>query len=96
MATVTVSEARASLPDLLNRVADGEEVVITRHGKPVAIVVRPDALRSRRADEAIASGHTVRVLLDDGRQSKLGEGKSLSAERADALLSDVRLGRKGR
>ena len=96
MTTVTVSEARASLPDLLNRVADGEEVVITRHGKPVAIVVKPDALRSRRADEAIASARTIRVLLDRGRQSKLGEGKSLSAERADALLCEVRSGRKGR
>ena len=44
----------------------------------------------------IASARTVRVLLDRGRQSKLGEGKSLSAERADALLCEVRSGRKGR
>ena len=32
MAVMTVSEARAALPEVLNRVADGEEITITRHG----------------------------------------------------------------
>ena len=47
MAVMTVSEARAALPEVLNRVADGEEITITRHGHPVAVIVRPDALWSR-------------------------------------------------
>ncbi len=45
MTTMTVSEARAALPELLTRVEEGEEVTITRHGKAVAVLVRPDALR---------------------------------------------------
>ena len=49
MAEMTVSEAQAGLHDLLERVAAGDEVTITRHGQPVAVVVRPDALRVRRA-----------------------------------------------
>jgi prevent-host-death family protein len=49
MTSITVSEARAALPELLSRVQDGEEITITRHGRPVAVLVRPDALRSRRS-----------------------------------------------
>jgi prevent-host-death family protein len=36
MVTVTVVEAKAHLSELLDKVAGGEEVVITRHGRPVA------------------------------------------------------------
>lgn len=39
---MTVSEARAALPEVLNRVESGEEVTITRHGRPVAVVIRCD------------------------------------------------------
>ena len=36
MATVTLVEAKAHLSALLDKVEAGEQVVITRHGKPVA------------------------------------------------------------
>ncbi|HEY7296680.1 MAG TPA: type II toxin-antitoxin system prevent-host-death family antitoxin [Xanthobacteraceae bacterium] len=36
MITVTLVEAKAHLSELLDRVETGEEVVITRHGRPVA------------------------------------------------------------
>lgn len=36
MATVTLVEAKAHLSELLDRVESGEEVTITRHGKPSA------------------------------------------------------------
>jgi prevent-host-death family protein len=52
--TMTVSEARAALPQILDRILAGEEVTLTRHGQPVAVVVRPDTLRARRADDALA------------------------------------------
>jgi antitoxin (DNA-binding transcriptional repressor) of toxin-antitoxin stability system len=42
MAVMTISEARAALPEVLNRVTEGEEVTITRHGRPVAVMLRPD------------------------------------------------------
>ena len=53
MTSMSASEARAALPELLNRVEDGEEVIITRHGRPVAVLVRPDSLRARRAESAL-------------------------------------------
>jgi prevent-host-death family protein len=39
MSTVTALEAKTRLGELLDRVARGEEVVITRHDKPVARLV---------------------------------------------------------
>jgi len=36
MTTVTVVEAKAHLSELLDKVEAGEDVVITRHGRPVA------------------------------------------------------------
>lgn len=49
MKLVNVQEAKSQLPDLLTLVESGEEVVITRHGKPVARLVRdPRPARRRR------------------------------------------------
>ncbi len=36
MATVTLVEAKAHLSELLDKVEAGEQIVITRHGRPVA------------------------------------------------------------
>ena len=63
MAAMTVTEARAAIHELLERVAIGEEVTITRHGQPVAVVVRPDVLRSRRAEEVLASAAELGAAL---------------------------------
>jgi prevent-host-death family protein len=44
MTTVTLVEAKAHLSKLLDKVEAGEDVVITRHGRPVAqlsAVMRP-------------------------------------------------------
>jgi prevent-host-death family protein len=35
MVTVTIVDAKAHLSDLVDKVEGGEEVVITRHGRPV-------------------------------------------------------------
>lgn len=42
MSTYTVSEARAHLPELLDRVAQGEEITVTRHGRPAVILIHPE------------------------------------------------------
>lgn len=36
MVTVSLAEAKAHLSELLDNVEEGEEVVITRHGRPIA------------------------------------------------------------
>jgi antitoxin (DNA-binding transcriptional repressor) of toxin-antitoxin stability system len=60
---MTISEARAALPEVLDRVAGGEEVTITRHGRPVAVVIRPDILWARRAGGALDDANRIHELL---------------------------------
>jgi prevent-host-death family protein len=94
--SVSVSEARAALPELLDRVLAGDEVTVTRHGQPVAVLVRPDALRFRRAEAALAGAERVRELLEEARRSPLPVGGAITPERADALVAEVRSGRSAR
>jgi prevent-host-death family protein len=42
MLSVGIFEAKAQLSQLVERVAQGEEVLVTRHGKPVARLVAPE------------------------------------------------------
>lgn len=94
--TITVSEARAALPQILRRVLAGEEVTITRHGEPVAVVVRPDTLRARRASQRLSDADRVRDLIASSRQAKLHDRPTLSEHQADALLADVHAARSKR
>jgi prevent-host-death family protein len=41
---LSVAEAKATLSDAIRDVEAGGSVMITRHGKPVAALVRPDEL----------------------------------------------------
>lgn len=86
---MTVSQARAALPEIVDRVLAGEEVTITRHGKAVALVVRPDTVRVRRADQALASAERIRDLLERSRSEPLDDSSGVSADRAEHLIADV-------
>ena len=96
MTSMTVSEARAALPELLSRVEDGEEVTITRHGRPVAILVRPDALRSRQARAALEEAARIHDLLGEAAAADLPEGTGLTAQRAEELITAIRASRDAR
>ena len=61
MEHLTISEARARLPEILDRVATGEEITITRHGRAAAVMLRPDAVRARRG-EAVLDDAATRPL----------------------------------
>lgn len=93
---MSASEARAALPEILDRVLAGEEITITRHGQVVAVVVRPDAIRVRRADRALAEAERLRDLLDRGRSARLSEAPAVSAERAEELVAEVAASRLAR
>lgn len=56
VASVGAYEAKTHLADLLDRVQRGEQIIITRHGKPVARLVpegRPDEAAARAALERL-------------------------------------------
>lgn len=79
MRTIGAYEAKTHLPRLLDDVEKGERITITKHGRPVAVLVPADA--SQRIDvEAVLEqfrefrkgnrldGVTIRELIDDGRR----------------------------
>lgn len=96
MVIMTVSEARAALPDLLSRVQEGDEVTITRHGRPVAVLVRPDTLRSRRAVAALDGAERIHQMLADAASAAEPGGPGLTESRAEELIAEIRAGRDAR
>jgi antitoxin (DNA-binding transcriptional repressor) of toxin-antitoxin stability system len=97
MAVMTVSEARAALPEVLNRVAEGEEVTITRHGRPVAVVVRPDVMWSRsRAETVLSESARLNDLLTAATDSDLPQTGGITEQYAEELVAAIRAGRAGR
>ncbi|HVS66863.1 MAG TPA: type II toxin-antitoxin system Phd/YefM family antitoxin [Thermoanaerobaculia bacterium] len=78
MKTLSLSEAKMKLSALVDEVlATDREVVITRNGVPVAVLVSPDEFESWR--------ETVAIRLDDGLGSEIREGLA-ALERGDADL----------
>lgn len=77
MTTVNVHEAKTQLSRLLERVLQGEEVVIARHGKPVARLVAVSERPERRTPGS-AKG---RVVLSEDFDEPLSEEVLDSFER---------------
>ena len=50
--TAGAFEAKTHLSTLLDRVAEGEEVIITKHGKPVARLVSAACIDQARVNDA--------------------------------------------
>lgn len=80
MKEVGAFEAKNTLSALLDLVEQGQEVLITRHGKPVAKLTRPgpsfDREKARAAAERIRAlskgtslgGLTIKELIEEGRK----------------------------
>ena len=79
MRTIGAYEAKTHLPRLLDEVERGERITITKHGRPVAVLVPPDTavpldveaflqrFREFRKGNRL-DGITIRDLIDDGRR----------------------------
>lgn len=61
--TVTAFDAKNRLGRLLDRVQSGEELVITRHGEPVAWLVPFEKRTGERVRSALDVFHKVRESL---------------------------------
>jgi prevent-host-death family protein len=79
MATIGAFEAKTKFSALLERVERGEQIVITRRGKPVAKLVGIDPHAARRAAAAVEElkklregttlgGLSWKNLRDEGRK----------------------------
>ncbi len=56
MATVTIREAQAHLPDLIHRLTPGDEVVITENNEPVAKLARTETKKQWPCKAGSAKG----------------------------------------
>jgi antitoxin (DNA-binding transcriptional repressor) of toxin-antitoxin stability system len=91
--TIPVSEARAALPEMLDRVAGGEEITITRHGVAIAVLVRPDVLRIRRGEAAMSAAEELRQRMKAAARARRAPAVTVMRKRAEALLREVRASR---
>ena len=87
MASVTAFEAKTRFGQLLERVVRGEEVIITRHEKPVARLIPEGRARLASVRDAAAGLRTLRkrIAKRTSSQSKLS---------LDDIQSAVKEGRR--
>ncbi|MFP4350193.1 MAG: type II toxin-antitoxin system Phd/YefM family antitoxin [Thermodesulfobacteriota bacterium] len=79
METIGAYEAKTHLPKLLDRVAKGERIVISRHGTPVAVLQPADEekqidvaaviqkMRHLRKSHQL-NGLTIKDMVEQGRK----------------------------
>jgi prevent-host-death family protein len=88
MSSWTFTEARTRLADVLDAVERGEEATITRHGRAVAVIVRPDKLKARRTERLDRRVDELRRHLLSAPRPTSSSG--LSVERAEEMIADLR------
>jgi len=79
MATVTAFEAKTRFGELLERVSRGEEVVITRHDKPVARLVPEGVQRLDEVRRAVAGLRELQQRIRRRSRAKLAGREVRSA-----------------
>lgn len=77
MKKVGAFEAKTHLSQLLEQVAGGEEIVITRHGHPIAKLVPADGVSPQRVSETVErmkqarrgrKADNIREMIEEGRR----------------------------
>jgi len=70
LATVTAFEAKTRFGELLDRVTRGEEIIITRHDKPVARIVPEGRPALAEVQQAVRDLHGLRQRMTQRRGFK--------------------------
>ena len=87
MKTLPLSEVKAKLSEVVDRVAEaGEEYTITRNGRPAAVLVSPDEYESWRETLAIRAD---RELMAEIRRGMRGLGKGAKLYTLEELLPEI-------
>ena len=80
MTSVGSYEAKTHLPELLERVAKGERILITRRGVPVAMLTQPprhdagnvqeviEQMRALRRGNILGNDLSIRDMIEEGRR----------------------------
>jgi len=81
MKTLPLAEVKAHLSRLVEHVVEtDEEIVITRHGRPAAILVSPDEYEAWRETQAIRSDRELMAEIRRGVQALKRRGKIYTLE----------------
>jgi prevent-host-death family protein len=86
MVTVTALEAKNRFGKLLDRVARGEEVVVTRHDKPVALMVPADGRRLSTVRRAVAELRQLQARI----RGRARRSASLSEKEVRSAIEEGR------
>ena len=86
MATVTAFEAKTRFGKLLERVARGEEVVITRHEKPIARIIPEGRRNLDEVRDAVAGLRQLRAKI----ATRLGRKAKLSSKQIKSMINEGR------
>jgi prevent-host-death family protein len=73
MREIGAFEAKNTLGSLLDLVQQGEQIVITRHGKPIARLVPETAIRDRSAARAAVERIRERARLRENKPISIEE-----------------------
>ncbi len=73
---VSIAEAKNRLPEMIRAVESGENVIITRHGKPVAQISPPPAERRK----ARLGGMKDRIRLRPGWDAPVDPDRFLAGD----------------
>jgi len=80
MSSISYYEARTHFSELLDQVAQGKRILITRHGRPAAMLTPPPdeavkdvksvlaEIKALRRGNTLGKGVTIRDLIEEGRR----------------------------
>ncbi|MGH3755601.1 MAG: type II toxin-antitoxin system Phd/YefM family antitoxin [Pseudonocardiaceae bacterium] len=90
MTTLPLAEVKNRLSEVVNElVATHDRVVVTRNGRPAAVILSPDDLESLEETLAVlADQDLVRQLLDS--RADIAAGRVYSMDKLDAAMSPRR------
>ena len=81
MKTLPLAEAKAKLSRLIDQVAKlDEQIVITRNGRPAAVLVSPDEYEGWRETQAIRSDQELMAEIRRGLRALKRGGKIYTLE----------------
>ena len=92
MTELSLTDARARLPELLDRVEAGETIHVTRHGKRVAVLVGDDVWRKTRRHEVLVQADELRKRFEAAKGQPF-EPAPPGHWDVEAHIAEIRAGR---
>jgi prevent-host-death family protein len=92
--SLSLTDTRAQLPQLLDRVAAGETFTVTRHGTPVAVIVGQAEWMKTKTQDVIVQAQELRRRLDAASDISLDvSGEPTGSLDVDEWIADLRAGK---